>query len=150
MVHSTLDSPNMLTSSVPNTVVSTLVLSRSDLFPYRCNPCLQCLYHFLIEFAVGISFSNFLGWSILSKLSSELSLNSYHRFRWIKLQHSTRFLRLTRHLTSVLYSSGNSWNYFLRMRSNKTVSFYLQWCAFNFCVAITFLPINLCNRSHQL
>jgi hypothetical protein len=26
----------------------------------------------------------------------------------------------------------------------------LQWCAFNFCVAIAFLPINLCNRSHHL
>jgi hypothetical protein len=27
---------------------------------------------------------------------------------------------------------------------------YLQWCAFNSCVASTFLPINLCNCSHHL
>jgi hypothetical protein len=26
----------------------------------------------------------------------------------------------------------------------------LQWSALNFCVTITFLPINLCNRSHHL
>jgi hypothetical protein len=32
-----------------------------------------------------------IDWRILSELSSEFSLNSYHRFRWMKLQHTKRF-----------------------------------------------------------
>jgi hypothetical protein len=59
------------------------------------------------------------GWGILFELSSEFSLNSY-RFHWMKLQHTKHFFWLSRYLASVLYSSGKSWNYFLRMCAIKT------------------------------
>jgi len=38
------------------------------------------------------------------ELPSEFSLNSCHRFRWVKLRHTKRFLWSSRHLRSVLYS----------------------------------------------
>jgi hypothetical protein len=84
------------------------------------------------------------------ELSSEFLPNIYHRFHWMKLQLSKHFFRLSRHLTSVLYSSGKSWNYFLHMHTIKTFWVALYNGVFNFCVPITFLLINLCNRSHQL
>jgi hypothetical protein len=89
-----------------------------------------------------------IAWRILFELSFEFSLNSYHTFRWTELQHTKHFFRLSRHLTSELYSSGKSWNYFLRMRAiNFFLGCRLQWFAFNFCVPVTFLPINLCSHS---
>jgi hypothetical protein len=36
------------------------------------------------------------------------------------------------------------------MKIKNFLSCSLQWCAFNFCVDITFLPITLCNRRHCL
>jgi hypothetical protein len=46
----------------------------------------------------------------------------------------------------------NKWNtYWTCIEQEETLlSCFLQWCAFNFCVAITFLPIHLYNRLHQL
>jgi hypothetical protein len=99
------------------------------------------LYHFLIEFAVRGYFF---------ELSSEFSLNSYRRFRWMILQHTKRIFQLSCHITSVLHSGGKSWNCFLRIRTKKKSSFSLQWREFNFCMTISFLPINLCSRSHHL
>jgi hypothetical protein len=63
------------------------------------------------------------------------------------INHSTNMWHLSRrHRTSVLYFSGKSCNYFLRIGKNNFLSFSLQWRAFNFCVAITFLLTNVCNR----
>jgi hypothetical protein len=47
---------------------------------------------------------------------------------------------------------GNKWStYWTCIGYEKNfLSCSLQWCAFNFCVDITFLPIHVCNRSHHL
>jgi hypothetical protein len=68
------------------------------------------------------------------------------------MNETPRFFRFNRHLTSVLCSSGKCWNYFLRMRAKTEnfLSWSLQRWTFNFCVSITFLPVNLYNRSHNL
>jgi hypothetical protein len=96
--------------------------------PYRCNLCSQIFY--------TIFWSNS---RLEDPFSSELSLNSYHRFRWMKLQHTKRFFRLRGHLTSVLYSSGKSWNYFLRMRAKKKKKTF--WVALYNCVRLIFVYV---------
>jgi hypothetical protein len=47
---------------------------------------------------------------------------------------------------------GNKWGTYWIFIGNKKkfLSCSLQWCEFSFCMAITFLSINLCNRSHHL
>jgi hypothetical protein len=73
--------------SLPNTIVSALVLGRPELFPLQMQPVsTKFLNHFLIEFAVGGSFSKFLlnsRWTVV-------------RFRWMKLQHTKRFFAILR------------------------------------------------------
>ena len=58
-------------------------------------------YHFLIDFAIGRSFQNFL-------LNSRYS---YQRLRGTKHQQTECFFKLSHHFMHVLYSSGKSWNY---------------------------------------
>jgi hypothetical protein len=41
------------------------------------------------------------------------------------------------------------WTFIGNEKKKKNfLSWPLQWCEFNFCVALVFLPINLCSRSH--
>jgi hypothetical protein len=93
------------------------------------------LYHFLIEFAFGGSFSKFY-------------LNS----RWT-LSH----FWLSCHFKSVLYYSGKSWNYFLCVHAEKTfwfalyngVSLSFVWLLFSYKYIYIIAHI-ICNHPFRL
>lgn len=116
LVHSIHGLPNILTSlgftdkSAKHSQLFLHTYSAWNL-PLKMQPVFTNFsHHFLIEFVVGGHF----------QLSSELSLNSYHRFHWMKLQHTKCFLQLSCILTSVPYSGGNSWKYYLNMHAKNT------------------------------
>jgi len=46
---------------------------------------------------------------------------------------------------------GSKWRTYWTFTGNEKdfLSYFSQWCEFNFCVAIIFLPINLCSHSHH-
>jgi hypothetical protein len=115
VVHSTRDSPDMVTSlhfadkpaEHDQLFPHSYLVGRN--FPLQMQPVFTNVFIQL--------FDRIRGWSILFEVSSELSLDIYHRFRLTELQHRKCFFRLSPNLTSVLYSIGKSWNYFLRKRA---------------------------------